>query len=292
MSHRTSTWAMIGCLALFPVLFGCNGKKGGDEDADADADGDAVTDDGGTDGIDITGDDAVTPDLDVVEDGELPGPDALCFEHVLLEGPNGGNQQTASLVLDVDGDGVNDFVITERTQAPSVVWYRRTGEGWDLYTVDDTTLRIEAGGDWHDIDGDGDPDIVFGGDSSSNQVWWWENPAPDFDPDTPWTRGKGGYKLLQYMAMGIPAVASPVGITREIVRDGINGFLATSEEEWVEKLSLLIERPDLRRCFALEGRKTVEARYSVRANFPRFLEILKDAATKTPRHKEGNILYA
>ena len=94
-------------------------------------------------------------------------------------------------------------------------------------------------------------------------------------PDTPWTRGKGGYKLLQYMAMGIPSVASPVGINREIIQDGINGFLATSEEEWVEKLSLLIERPDLRVRFATEGRRTVEARYSVRANFPRFLEILR-----------------
>jgi len=177
-------WALMLSLALL----GCNGKKGGDEDGDADADGDAVTDDGGVDGIDVTGDDVVAPDLDVVEDGEIPGPDALCFEHLRLDGPNGGGQQTASLVLDVDGDGVNDFIVTERTQAPSVVWYRRTDEGWDLYTVDDTTLRIEAGGDWHDIDGDGDNDIVFGGDSGSNQVWWWENPAPDFDPDTPWTR--------------------------------------------------------------------------------------------------------
>lgn len=97
-------------------------------------------------------------------------------------------------------------------------------------------------------------------------------------PDTPWTRGKGGYKLLQYMAMGIPAVASPVGITREIVRDGINGFLATSEADWIEKLSLLIERPDLRMRFAVEGRRTVEARYSVAANFPRFLAILEEVA--------------
>lgn len=101
-------------------------------------------------------------------------------------------------------------------------------------------------------------------------------------PDTPWTRGKGGYKLLQYMAMGIPAVASPVGINRKIIQDGVNGFLAASEKEWMEKLSLLIERPDLRRRFAEEGRRTVETRYSVRANFPRLLEILNEVAHGGP----------
>lgn len=102
--------------------------------------------------------------------------------------PNGGTQQTASQVLDVDGDGRNDFVITERTQAPSIVWFQRTADGWTKYVVDDTPLRIEAGGAVHDIDGDGDLDLVFGGDSRDNHMWWWENPAPTLSPDTPWTR--------------------------------------------------------------------------------------------------------
>jgi len=96
-------------------------------------------------------------------------------------------------------------------------------------------------------------------------------------PDNAWTRGKGGYKLLQYMAMEIPAVASPVGINREIVEDGANGFLAKDEEEWVEKLSLLIERPDLRKRFRRAGRRTVEERYSLDASVPRFVEVLRKA---------------
>ncbi len=105
-----------------------------------------------------------------------------------LAAPNSGKQQTASAVFDIDKDGVNDFVISERTAAPAVVWYRRTGKGWDRYVVEAEALRIEAGSAFHDIDGDGDLDLVLGGDSGSNGVWWWENPYPDFDPAKPWRR--------------------------------------------------------------------------------------------------------
>jgi hypothetical protein len=105
-----------------------------------------------------------------------------------LSAPNQGNQQTATAVFDVDKDGINDFLVTERTQAPSVVWYQRSGDGWTKYIVDDQPLRIEAGSAVADIDGDGDEDVVFGGDSGSNQVWWWENPYPDYTRGTPWER--------------------------------------------------------------------------------------------------------
>lgn len=102
--------------------------------------------------------------------------------------PNSGQQQTASLVCDIDGDGVNDFVITERTEAPSVVWYRRGNSGWTRYVVDDQALHIEAGSGAFDIDKDGDLDLVFAGDWQNHFVWWWENPSPDFTPDKPWQR--------------------------------------------------------------------------------------------------------
>jgi len=105
-----------------------------------------------------------------------------------LEVPNSGAQQTATALFDVDQDGLNDFLVTERTQAPAVVWYQRTATGWQRHVVDSTHLRIEAGSAVSDIDQDGDLDVVFGGDGGCNKVWWWENPYPYYEPNTPWTR--------------------------------------------------------------------------------------------------------
>lgn len=91
--------------------------------------------------------------------------------------------------------------------------------------------------------------------------------------DDDWTRGKGGYKLLQYMSMGIPAVASPVGINKEITEDGVNGFLASSKEEWVSKLSLLIENSDLRKKLGKNARITIEQKYSLKIALEKLLKV-------------------
>lgn len=90
-------------------------------------------------------------------------------------------------------------------------------------------------------------------------------------PDDEWSRGKCGLKGLQYMGIGLPAVMSPVGVNKEIIQDGLNGFLASTTEEWVEKLSLLIDNADLRRRMGLEARRTVEEHYSVNAWKERYL---------------------
>jgi glycosyltransferase involved in cell wall biosynthesis len=84
-------------------------------------------------------------------------------------------------------------------------------------------------------------------------------------PDDEWSKGKCGFKGLQYMALEIPTIMSPVGVNSEIIQDGENGFLASTEGEWVEKLSLLIEHEDLRVKLGKAGQKTVEEKYSVNA---------------------------
>lgn len=78
-----------------------------------------------------------------------------------------------------------------------------------------------------------------------------------------YSKGKGGYKLFQYMAAGLPIVASPVGINAGIVVNGKNGFLADSNEEWVKYLTLLIENPEERKRMGRTGRIWAEEKYSL-----------------------------
>lgn len=94
-------------------------------------------------------------------------------------------------------------------------------------------------------------------------------------PDNEWTRGKCGMKGLQYMAAGIPTVMSPVGVNSTIITDGENGFLASSTEEWVDKLSRLVESAALRNKFAINGRQEVVNNYSVEANKEKYLAVMK-----------------
>jgi glycosyltransferase involved in cell wall biosynthesis len=92
-------------------------------------------------------------------------------------------------------------------------------------------------------------------------------------PDNDWTRGKCGFKAIQYMALGIPTVTSPVGMATELVQDNVNGFSARTPEEWFEALNLLVTDLRLRRRFAEAARKTIEARYSLQAWGPRLCEL-------------------
>lgn len=81
--------------------------------------------------------------------------------------------------------------------------------------------------------------------------------------DSPWERGKCGYKLIQYMGCGLPVVGSPVGVNREIIVEGVNGFSADGAEEWKASLERLIEDADLRRVMGTEGRKLVMDKYAL-----------------------------
>ena len=96
-------------------------------------------------------------------------------------------------------------------------------------------------------------------------------------PDDEWARGKCGFKALLYMSVGLPVVSSPVGVNCEIIREGLNGFLASDEQTWVNRLSTLIEDRGLRDRMGQAGRTIVEEHYSVAVNAPRFFDVLQAA---------------
>jgi glycosyltransferase involved in cell wall biosynthesis len=89
-----------------------------------------------------------------------------------------------------------------------------------------------------------------------------------------WSKGKCGFKGLQYMALGIPSLMSPVGVNTEIVEHGKNGFLPNSQEEWKDTLKELLVNKDLRSRIGNEGLKTIQEKYSVRANYPKYKALL------------------
>ncbi|MCA1665455.1 MAG: glycosyltransferase family 4 protein, partial [Myxococcales bacterium] len=95
--------------------------------------------------------------------------------------------------------------------------------------------------------------------------------------DDEWSRGKSGFKAVQYMACGVPVVASPVGVTREMIRHDDNGLLAASPDEWVEQLTRLLDDAPLRRRLGDAGRADAVARWSLSAHAPRFVDAVAGA---------------
>jgi glycosyltransferase involved in cell wall biosynthesis len=95
-------------------------------------------------------------------------------------------------------------------------------------------------------------------------------------PDTPWERGKCGYKLIQYMAVGLPVVASPVGVNSRLVREGANGYLAADEEGWKQALRALAADPERRLAFGEAGRGLVEEQYTLQVQAPRLARLIRE----------------
>lgn len=126
-------------------------------------------------------------------------------------------------------------------------------------------------------------DLRLIGTPVNNRPWSEKNEVRDiqtFDvgimplTDDPWERGKCGFKLIQYMACGLPVIASPVGVNQQIVDHGVNGLLASTSEDWVRALTDL--RDNHEKCAKMGGaaRRKVVAEYSLQANAPRLIEML------------------
>lgn len=94
--------------------------------------------------------------------------------------------------------------------------------------------------------------------------------------DDLWSRGKCGLKIIQYLSVGLPVVCTPVGINSDMIINGENGFWAMDQEEWVHRLSMLIQNPDLRHQMGLKGIERVEREYSLKVVSEKFYQVLQD----------------
>jgi glycosyltransferase involved in cell wall biosynthesis len=136
------------------------------------------------------------------------------------------------------------------------------------------------------VSGAGEP-LTIPGVSVDNRTWSLADEVELFNTcdvgvyplaDDEWSKGKCGFKAIEFMACGVPVVAAAVGVNREIVQDGVNGFLAATPDEWVDKLGRLLAEPALRQRFAAAGRRTIEERYSLCVNAPKLAATLRTVA--------------
>lgn len=94
--------------------------------------------------------------------------------------------------------------------------------------------------------------------------------------DNKFTRGKCSFKILQYMAVGAPAIASPVGMNNEVIEDGKSGFLARSNNDFLEKISYLIDNPNERAKFGARGKELFQKKYTAKHNVEKLINVLID----------------
>jgi len=121
---------------------------------------------------------------------------------------------------------------------------------------------------------------------SINHIKWDENTEVEeiskFDvgimplPDNPWERGKCGFKLIQYLSCNLPVIGSPVGVNREIIINGVNGFQANSKDEWIKYIRILKDDKELTLKMGKNGRRFVEEKYSLQGNVVKLINHFKE----------------
>jgi glycosyltransferase involved in cell wall biosynthesis len=150
------------------------------------------------------------------------------------------------------------------------------------------------------VSGTGEP-LTIPGVDVDNRTWSLQSEVELFNTcdigvyplvDDEWSKGKCGFKAIQFMACGVPVIAAAVGVNRTIVEDGTNGFLASTEDEWVEKLSRLLSDASVRQHLAAAGRRTVEEHYSLRVNAPTLAATFRGVVERSRAARTGRAIEA
>jgi glycosyltransferase involved in cell wall biosynthesis len=157
---------------------------------------------------------------------------------------------------------------------PSTVWYLNAIEGAlrEVARKFPIELVIVGGGDFQ-MQGLNVRSIPWAESSEVQEIQTFDIGVMPL-PQSPYEMGKCGYKLIQYMACGVPAVASPVGVNSEIISNGVSGFLASSMQEWVNAIELMLTNREIYLAMREEGIKKVEREYNLALSENRLFSLL------------------
>ncbi len=209
----------------------------------------------------------------------------VCTSH-LLKVALERNANVTNISSTIDTDTYLPRPHRERTRHVVVGWSGSFSTSPYLHLLDDVLRRLQETEDI-EVKVIGDASFASKGLRLSAQRWQLASEVADLSeidigvyplPDAPWVYGKSGLKALQYMGLGIPTVAQRIGSNLEIIKHGVDGYLV--QDEWEETLRALIRDPALRKRIGDAGRRVVVERYSVKANAPTYLDILRRAVRR------------
>ncbi len=213
----------------------------------------------------------------------------VCTEY-LEELARGWNPRVTNISSTIDTDTYVPREGNDRTRGVVVGWSGSHSTSPYLHLLDDVLAELQET-DGIRVRVIGDAAFSIPGVEVEAMPWVLEDEVADLAeidigvyplPDAEWVLGKSGLKALQYMALGIPTVAQRIGANLSILEQGRNGFLVSTPDDWRRALRSLVRDPALRRRIGAAGRRTVEERYSVRANASRYLRVLEEAVRGSP----------
>ncbi len=208
----------------------------------------------------------------------------VCTEY-LAEIARRENASVTNISSTIDTDRYRPSQTRDRTERVVVGWSGSHSTAPYLHLLDDVLRELQRS-EGIAVKVIGDASFSVPGLEIDARAWRSESEVEDLGqidigvyplPHEEWVLGKSGLKLLQYMGMGIPAVAERVGANTEIVEHGVNGLLASGPDEWLACLRSLVSDPEGRARLGRAGRRTVEERYSVEATSSSYLAVLADA---------------